>query len=249
VLDAPLPVLLFAFAAFLLAGFVKGLIGMGLPAIATGLLTMVMAPGQAAALLVVPNAATNVWQALAGKQLRPLFRRFWPMLLGICAGTAPGAGFLASDSSGRATMALGIMLCVYALLSLLSPRLRVPPQAEWWLAPLIGAVTGLISIFTGVFVIPLVPYLNALSLKRDELIQALGLSLLISAGALAIALARADALPVSLVGASLFALAPAGLGVLFGQWLRQRTHPAVFVRVFAVGLLLIGLHLALRSLI
>ena len=247
--DVPLPVLLFAFAAFLLAGFVKGFIGMGLPAIATGLLTMMMAPGQAAALLVIPNAATNAWQALAGKHLRALVRRFWPMLLGIGVGSAPGAGFLASDASGRATMALGIMLCLYALFSLLAPRYRVLPQAEWWLAPLAGALTGLLSVLTGVFVIPLVPYLNALSLQRDELIQALGLSLLMSAVALAVALARAGALPVSLLGASLFALAPAGLGVLFGQWLRQRTHPAVFVRVFAVGLLMIGLHLALRNLI
>ena len=31
---------------------------------------------------------------------------------------------------------------------------------------------------TGVFVLPLVPYLQSLGLKRDELIQALGLSLL-----------------------------------------------------------------------
>lgn len=242
-------VLIFAFAAFLLAGFVKGFIGMGLPAIATGLLTMVMAPGQAAALLVVPNAATNVWQALTGKHLRPLFRRFWPMLVGICVGSAPGAGFLTSDASGRATMALGIMLCLYALFSLFSPRLLVPSEAEWWLAPLAGTVTGLVSVLTGVFVIPLVPYLNALALQREELIQALGLSLLTSAVALAVALARAGALPVSLLGASLFALVPAGLGVLLGQWLRQRTQPAVFVRVFAVGLLMIGLHLAIRGLI
>jgi uncharacterized membrane protein YfcA len=98
-------------------------------------------------------------------------------------------------------------------------------------------------------VIPLVPYVGALSLQRDELIQALGLSLLTSAAALAVALAREGALPVSQLGASLFALAPAGIGVLCGQWLRQRAHPAVFVRVFAVGLLLIGLHLALRNLI
>jgi uncharacterized membrane protein YfcA len=115
VFDVPLSILLFGFAALLLAGVVKGFIGMGLPTIATGLLTVVMGPGQAAALLVVPNAATNIWQALTGKHLRPLFRRFWPMLLGICFGTAPGAGFLTSDSSGRATMALGIMLCLYAL--------------------------------------------------------------------------------------------------------------------------------------
>jgi len=126
--------------------------------------------------------------------------------------------------------------------------LRVPPRAEWWLAPLAGTLTGLLSTLTGVFVIPLVPYLNALSLQRDELIQALGLSLVTSSAALAVALARAGALPVSLLGASLFALAPAGVGVLFGQWLRRRTNPAMFVRVFAVGLLSIGLYLALRNL-
>lgn len=247
--DVPLSVLLFSLAALLAAGFVKGFIGLGLPATATGLLTMAMAPGQAAALLVVPNAATNVWQALTGKHLRPLLRRFWPMLVGIGVGSAPGAGFLAHDSSGHAAVALGIMLCIYALFSLASPRLRVPPQTEWWLAPLAGVLTGWLSVLTGVFVIPLVPYLNALSLEPDELIQALGLSLLTSALALALALARENALPVSLLGASLFALAPAGLGVLLGQWLRQRTHPAIFVRVFAVGLLAIGLHLAVRNLI
>jgi uncharacterized membrane protein YfcA len=247
--DAPLPALLFAFAVFLLAGFVKGFVGLGLPTIATGLLTLLMAPGQAAALLVVPNAATNVWQALAGKYLVAHLRRFWPMLAGIVVGSAPGAGFLAHDTSGSATMALGAMLIVYALFALVAPRLRVPPHAEWWLAPLAGAITGLLSVLTGVFVIPLVPYLNALGLQREELIQALGLSLLTSALALAVALARAGALPVSLLAASLIAFAPAGLGLMLGQWLRQRTQPAVFARVFAVGLLLIGLHLALRNLI
>jgi uncharacterized protein len=246
--DVSLSILAIAFGSFLLAGFVKGLIGMGLPAIATGLLTIVIAPGQAAALLVVPNFATNIWQALAGKHLRALFERFWTLLLGICVGTAPGAGFLTNDTSGRATMALGIMLVLYALMSLLSPRLRVPPRTEWWLAPLIGALTGFLAVLTGVFVIPLVPYLNALALRREELIQALGLSLLTSAVALAVALAREGALPLSLAGASLFALAPAGVGMLIGQWLRQRTHPAMFVRIFAAGLLLIGLHLALRNL-
>src|SRR5258708_16046003 len=54
--------------------------------------------------------------------------------------------------------------CLYALFSLLSLPLRVPQEAEWWLAPLIGALTGLLSVLTGVFLIPLMPYLNALSL-------------------------------------------------------------------------------------
>ncbi len=247
--DLPLPVLLYACAALTLAGFVKGFIGLGMPTTATGLLTIAMAPAQAAALLVVPNAATNIWQAVAGKRLRPLLRRFWPMLVGIAAGSAPGAGFLAHDSSGRAATVLGVLLCLYALFSLVSPRLRVPPRAEWCLAPLVGALTGWLAVLTGVFVIPLAPYLDALSLERDELIQALGLSLLTSAVAVAVALARENALPASLLGASVVALAPAGFGLLLGQWLRQRTNPAVFVRVFALALLAIGLHLAVRTLI
>jgi uncharacterized protein len=238
----PLSILLVAFGALLLAGFVKGFIGMGLPTIATGLLTLVMAPGQAAGLLVVPNFSTNAWQALAGSKLRALVRRFWPMLLGICVGSTPGAGFLANDTSGRASMALGVLLVAYALMSMVSPRLSVPPHTEWWLAPVVGAITGLIAILTGVFVLPLVPYLQSLGLQRDELIQA-------SAVALGIALAREGALPLATLGASVVALVPAGLGVAIGQWCRRRVSPAMFVRIFAVGLLLIGLQLALRNLI
>jgi YVTN family beta-propeller protein len=83
-------------------------------------------PGQAAGLLVVPNFSTNAWQALAGSKLRVLLRRFWPMLAGICVGSTPGAGFLANDTSGRASMALGVMLVAYALMSMVSPRLSVP---------------------------------------------------------------------------------------------------------------------------
>jgi uncharacterized membrane protein YfcA len=247
--DISLPVLLYAAAALALAGFVKGFIGLGMPTTATGLLTVLLTPAQAAALLVVPNVATNIWQAFAGKHLRPLLRRFWPMLLGIAAGSAPGAGVMTHDTSGLAITALGVLLCLYAAFSLVSPRLRVPQQAEWWLGPLIGAATGWLAVLTGVFVVPLGPYLSALSLEPDELIQALGLSLLTSALAIGVALAREHALPVAALGASAAALAPAGLGLLIGQWLRQRTSPAMFVRVFALALLAIGLHLAVRNLI
>jgi hypothetical protein len=61
-------------AIFVLAGFVKGVIGLGLPTVAMGLLALVMTPAQAAALLVVPSFLTNVWQAM-GPELTPLVRR------------------------------------------------------------------------------------------------------------------------------------------------------------------------------
>jgi uncharacterized protein len=93
-------------AIFVLAGFVKGVIGLGLPTVAMGLLAIVMTPAQAAALLVVPSFLTNIWQAM-GREFAPLTRRLWSMLLGICAGVWAGAGLLTADGGARASIGLG----------------------------------------------------------------------------------------------------------------------------------------------
>ena len=82
-----LPIVSATAGAFLLAGFVKGVIGLGLPTVAIGLLGLLMTPAQAAAILVVPSLVTNIWQFAVGGDLLALVRRMWPMLIGICVGT------------------------------------------------------------------------------------------------------------------------------------------------------------------
>jgi uncharacterized membrane protein YfcA len=232
---------------FLLAGFIKGVIGLGLPTVAIGLLSLLMTPAQAAALLVVPTVITNVWQA-AGPRLVELLRRLWSMLVGICFGNWLGAGLLVADNGGRAFLALGIILVLYAGIGLTVVRFSVPAQAEPWLAPLIGIVTGMVSAATGVFGVPAVAYLQALRLDKDDLVQALGISFTISALALAVFLARDGALPPAVAGASLLALAPTLIGMWVGQIVRARVRPDVFRVCFFVGLLLLGAHLMLRGL-
>ena len=72
---------------FLLAGAVKGMIGLGLPTIAMGLLTLAMPPSAAASLLLVPSFITNVWQLWLGPSFGALLRRLWPLLAGLTVGT------------------------------------------------------------------------------------------------------------------------------------------------------------------
>jgi uncharacterized membrane protein YfcA len=48
------------------------------------------------------------------------------------------------------------------------------------------------------------------------------------------------------MGASLLAVIPALLGMMLGQWLRQRISASVFKRVFFIGMALLGLHLLIR---
>jgi uncharacterized membrane protein YfcA len=244
----PFPVIV-ATLTFLLAGFVKGVIGLGLPTVSMGLLTLVMAPAKAASLLIVPSFVTNLWQLAAGPRFINLARRLWPMLAGVALGTLAGTGLLTGSHSGQAAIALGLLLMLYAVLGLTSVRFSVPPAAEWWLGPLTGALTGLVTAATGVFVIPAVPYLGALNLDKEAMIQALGLSFTVSTIALAASLAAGGAFALGDVGASTAALAPALLGMAAGGALRGRFSERTFRRIFFGGLLVLGAHLASRALI
>jgi len=232
---------------FLMAGMIKGVIGLGLPTIAMGLLGLAMAPAQAAALLIIPATLTNLWQLAFGGHLRALVRRLWPMLLAIFLGTGAGTLWLGIDGGQWVVRALGGALLLYALSGLLLPALRVGAGHERWLGPLCGVLTGVITAATGVFVIPAVPYLQALGLGKDQLVQALGLSFSVSTLALAAALLWRGALGGGELSASLLALIPAVLGMWLGQWLRQRISAVLFKRVFFIGLGLLGAHLLVNG--
>lgn len=233
---------------FLLAGAVKGVVGLGLPTVAMGLLSLRMPPAEAAAILLLPSFITNVWQLAEGPKLGALLRRLWPTLLAIFASTVLAAGVIASTQSTIASAALGGALLLYAAAGLLNFHIHVSAQAERWAGPVVGFMTGLITGATGTFVVPAVPYLAGLGLARDELVQALGLSFTLSTVALGLGLLWHDALEVQSISNSIIAVVPALLGMLLGGWIRRRVSPERFRRWFFIGLGLLALHLVYAAL-
>ena len=234
---------------FTVAGWVKGVTGMGLPTVVMGALGLVMAPVQAAALLLVPSLVTNIWQFSTGPARGAIFRRLLPLLLGVCLGTGVGIGVLTSGSSRWPSVALGGVLVAYALLALLLPRLAVPATSERLLSPVMGVITGVLTGATGVFVVPAVPYLSALGFSKDELVQALGLSFTVSTVALGIAMGTAGSVQPAALVASAAAVAPALLGVHIGRRTRDRMSPTRFRRWFFVAMLAVGLYMFVRGLL
>jgi uncharacterized membrane protein YfcA len=237
----------FTCAVFLLAGFIKGVIGLGLPTIAMGLLAIVMPPVSAAAILVLPSFVTNVWQMLVGPALKTVAQRLWPMMLFVCLGTWAGLGLLSGSHARLGTMLLGIALVIYAVSGLAAFRPATSARWEPILSPLVGGITGLITAATGVFVIPAVPYMQAMGFEKEHLVQALGLSFTVSTVALAVNVALEGGLKVSMAGTALAALVFACAGMWIGQVLRLRMSPDTFRRWFFAGLLLLGIYLAARS--
>ncbi|HEY3784927.1 MAG TPA: sulfite exporter TauE/SafE family protein [Steroidobacteraceae bacterium] len=233
-------------AIFVLAGAVKGVAGMGLPTVAMGLLGLIMPPARAAALIVIPSLVTNLWQLGGSRSLLPLMRCLGSMLLLICASTWASAGLMTAPDAGGTTVALGAALVAYAGIALTNVRISVTGKHQLWLSPVIGAATGIVTGATGVLVIPAVPYLEALGLEKDQLVQALALSFTVSTLALTAGLAVRGAFQLAAAGSSALLVLPALLGMGAGQALRARLSPAVFRRLFLVALLALGADLVMR---
>lgn len=234
-------------AVFLLAGWVKGVIGLGLPTLSMALLALWMPPVAAAALLVLPSLATNLWQLQPWASLLRMLQRLGGMQLGIGAGTLAGAWAFGGLGGDCAAIALGVALVAYAGWGLLGQPLAVPPQHERWLGPLAGAATGAVTAWTGVFVLPAIVYLQGLRLARDELVQAMGICFTTSTLALAIVLLAQGRYPGVAAGVSFLLLLPAFAGMALGQWLRRRMPVARFRHCFFLGLAALGTYLAMRA--
>jgi uncharacterized membrane protein YfcA len=130
--------------------------------------------------------------------------------------------------------------------SLWAKPLSVPARLERLLSPVVGLITGTINGGTGIFTIPAVPYLQALGLSKDDLIQALGLSFTVSTIALAAGLARGGAFDLGNMILSTLAVIPSLLGMWVGTAVRERISAATFRRWFLIFLAILGLELVVR---
>jgi uncharacterized protein len=236
-------------AAFLLAGFVKGVIGLGLPTVSMGLLAVTMAPGQAIAIVIVPAIVTNVWQTFGGPYLRDIMRRLWPLMAGTVIGIWLNAGLLTGPYAPYGTVTLGVLLVIYAVMGLSRLQFTVAQRNEKWIGGIVGLITGVVSAGTGVQIFPSMPYMQAIGMEKDELVQALGVFFTVATVALAFNVTASGLLTAATALPGAIAMAASFAGMFIGQAVRSRMQPEVFRRWFLIALILLGLYIAGNALI
>lgn len=232
---------------FLLAGSVKGVIGLGLPSVSLGILTAAIDLPTAMALLLVPSFVTNFWQGAVGGKAGEIFRRTWPFLVAASITIPLGALALSRLNLSWLSALLGVLLVLYSGFSLAGIRLSIAPRQETWSGPLFGVSNGILTGMTGSFVVPGVMYLQAIGLPRDTLVQAMGILFTLSTLLLGIALGRNNLLTPELGWISLLAVAPAIVGMILGQRVRTLLSEAVFRRVFFLALLTLGAYIVVTA--
>ncbi len=233
---------------FLIAGTVKGVIGLGLPTLSVALLTVAIDLPSAMALLLVPSLVTNLWQAMFGGNSRAILLRLWPFLLMATVSVWLGATALTRVDLSLLSALLGGLLAVYSTVNLGGLQFSIETRHEVWVGPLAGLANGILTGMTGSFVVPGVMFLQAIGLSRDSLIQAMGMLFTVSTLALAFGLQQNDFLTVEHGTLSIAALLPAIIGMVFGQRIRQSLSEQLFRKVFFLSLLALGAYIITSAL-
>ncbi len=230
-------------ATFLCGGFVKGTLGLGLPPVALAFLAPTLGLVEAMAVMLLPCIIMNLWQAFYGGELVAIVKRMWTYLGAACIGIWFGVSFLTDMDRSSAVVVLGVILGAYAIFSLATPQISPPGDRETWASPLVGGIGGLIFGFTGTFMVPGIMYLQALGMRRDMFVQALGVTFVVISSALAVSMSRHSLLPNDLFALSAVALIPTTAGLLIGLRVRHSLPETAFRTLFFVALLLVSLYM------
>ena len=234
---------------FLVAGFIKGAVGLGIPIVALAFMAAPLGLKTAMAMIVVPCVIANAWQAMAGPHLKSLVVRLWTYLAAASIGTWIGVGVLAGANADYLLALLGVVLILYSVLSLMRPQVPPPGEREPYLSPVAGGLGGVMFGMTGTFIVPGILYLQALGLGRDALVQAMGLTFGTITLALGISFSSRNLLPWDILVLSAGACVPTVIGWLIGARYRSRISEDLFRKLFFSALVVVGLFtiwLALR---
>jgi uncharacterized membrane protein YfcA len=125
---------------------------------------------------------------------------------------------------------------------------HVARSNEKWIGGIVGLVTGMVSATTGVQVLPSMPFMQAIGMEKDELVQALGVFFTVATVSLAFNLTATGLLNASTTLPAAVAMAAAFTGMFIGQAVRSRMQPEAFRKWFLVSMILLGIYLAASAL-
>lgn len=239
--------LLVATGAFLLAGTIKGVAGLGLPSAAIALMTLFLDPRSAIALVLFPMVGSNFWQFYRGGNYIETIKRYWVFavcLFWVVLLTAYGTQ---NVNDRWILLALGLAILLFVAVSWKDWMPRIKPEHDRMAQIGFGAASGVIGGMTAGWGAPLAMYMMAKDLEKDEFVGALGF--LIVAGSIPllygyIQIGFVD-LRMSLI--SIAMLIPTILGFTLGEHLRRRLSTQSFRKVLLILFVLLAANLLRRA--
>ena len=229
--------------SLIVAGLLKGIIGVGMPVVALPLLSLFVDIKSAAMLLSMPLIFSNVPQALEGGKTGRCLMQLMPVFLGMIPGLFLGVRVLLALDANVAKIIAGVVLMGVAGVTLLAPKLQL--QSRLVLPTGItfgffGGILGGIAAMSG----PLVfIFLLAKGLIGKAFTKEASLYLVVSSGLLAILLTASRQFNWLDVLVSTAAMLPVVIGMYVGQHMRDKIAPETFKKLVLIAVIAAGADL------
>lgn len=236
-----------AVAILLFGGFVKGVIGLGLPLITVSLLSLLLPVQQVVGLLALPILLSNAWQAhRAGGIMQPVLR-FWPLVVAAFFGIAAGVYLLVSMPPHILLAILGVVVVVSCAAMLTKWAPQIGPSLEKPVGALTGIVAGVCGGISTVWAPPISIYLLMLNVEKNEFIRATGALFLMGGIPTVILYGFNGIVHTGNIGWSAALVPVAFLGMTLGKMVRDRISQERFRRMLLWFLIFLGIVLIARS--
>jgi uncharacterized protein len=229
--------------SLIVAGLLKGTIGVGMPVVALPLLSLFIDIKSATMLLSVPLIFSNLPQALEGGKTGQCLMQLMPVFLGMIPGLLLGVRVLLALDGDVAKIIAGLVLMGVAGVTLLAPKLRI--QSRWVLPTGItfgffGGILGGIAAMAGplVFIFLLAKGLRGMAFTKEA-----SLYLVVSSGLLAVLLTASRQFNWLDVSVSTAAMLPVVLGMYVGQHMRDKIAPETFKKLVLIAVIAAGADL------
>jgi uncharacterized membrane protein YfcA len=229
------------------AGLIKGGTGLGYSSCALPFLAAAVGLKPAIVLVVLPAMISNIVVVATTGHFQESLKRFWVLYAATLPGIIAGTFFLAWIDQKVATISLGLLIATYSVIALARPAMCQPNGLERSLQMPVGLLNGFFTGLTGSQVLPLVPFMLALKLDANRMVQAVNLAVTIASGFMTIALLQSGLMTVPSLGVSVAAIVPAMAGIYLGTRARGLIPVAHFRSVVLVVLGLLGLLLVVRQ--
>lgn len=240
--------LLLIVVAFTVAGGIKGVVGLGLPTISAAIMASGIDLRLAVGILILPLLVTNLWQVLQVGAVGTLARRFGVLNAAAGVGLWLGTEILFAVDPRWMQLGLGVLLIGNAVLQVAGALPPVARGREAALAIPVGLVSGLIGGMTGSQGIVIAIYLASLNLTRDEYVQGVGLSFLLTGLVWVAAIAANGGITMETAPLSVVALAAALIAMAAGTRVRRHLPQARFRQAVFLTMALLGANLIRKAL-
>ena len=235
-----------AVAGLFLAGIVKGATGLGYSSCALPFLTAAVGLRHAIVLVVFPAMSANIAVMWSAGHFRETLQRFAPFYIATIPGLCLGIFGLSGADQKYTELVLGVLIVTYSIYSGFRPDLTLPVRYQTVLQLPAGLLNGFFTGLTGSQVFPLLPYMISLKLDPDRFVQAVNISVTISAGMMAIALLVSGMMTLPGLAMSSLSIIPAMIGITLGTRIRRRLPTAHFRIIVLIILGILGLALIIR---